>query len=458
MQVTELKNEKLSREYRITLQASDLETKIDHRLRELGRTVRRNGFRPGKIPMLILRREYGGRVLGEVLQEAVSDSTKQALDERGIRPAMQPKVELSPYQEGGDFEFKVAIEVLPEIGAIDYEGLSLEKLVTEVGDEEVEAALVRLSENTRTPVTIEESRPAVEGDILVIDFAGRIDGEYFEGGAGEDHQLELGAGKFIPGFEDQLIGSVVGEERVVCVSFPTDYGAVHLAGKAAEFAVKIKSLQELSNAMFDEELAENYGFESLEALRESVRTKIAEDYEMMSRSRLKQSLLDALAKKYQFDVPEPLVEEEFNAIWEQLQQELKKKPDSGKEASDKSEEEQRSEFQSIALRRVRLGLLLAEVGHSSGIDVSNDDLYRAVVNEAQRRSQQEGMAMMKYYQDPKNKEALDGLRGPIFEEKVVNYMLELAKPVERKVDAETLLREVGNSEDDSEAEMVKQEE
>jgi len=435
MQVTETRKENLSREYKVVLNADEIEQKIEDRLREIGKSVKRNGFRPGKVPMPILKREYGAAIRGEILERAVQDGTSQAIAEKGIRPAMQPKIEITAYDEGADLEFTVAVEVMPDIGEIDYSSLALEKLVPDLTESEIDSAVERIAENQRETEPVTEARPAASGDTVMIDFVGRIDGEAFQGGTGSDYALELGSGTFIPGFEDQLVGASAGETRDVTVDFPEDYGAEALAGKQAVFEVEVKELRAPKPVEVNDALAEQLGFESLDALKEAVRGQMERDYGRVSRSRLKRALLDALAEQHQFEAPPGMVDAEFDSIWAQLEEEMKQHPD---EKPEKSEDEMREEYRAIALRRVRLGLLLSEIGQKNEITVTNEDVNRAVMEEARARPGQERQ-VVEFYQ--KNEQALNSLRAPIFEDKVVDFILEMAKPSERKVSVEELLRE-----------------
>lgn len=435
MQVTEIRNENLSREYKIVLNATEIEQKIDDRLREIGKSARRNGFRPGKVPMPILKREYGRSVRGEILERAVHDGTTQAIADQGIRPAMQPKIEVTAYGEGADLEFTVALEVMPEIAAIDYAALSLERLVPEIPEGDVDDAIVKLGESQGGTEPVADARPARSGDTVVIDFVGRVDGELFDGGTDENFSLELGSGMFVPGFEDQLVGASAGEERVVSVTMPQDYGAKALAGRDVVFSVTVKELRAPAPVTIDVALAEQFGFESLDAFRQAVRGQMERDYGRISRARLKRSLLDSLAEQHQFEVPPGMVDAEFESIWSKLQEELAANPD---DAGDKSEDALREEYRGIAIRRVRLGLLLSEIGQKNDITVTNEDMNRAMVEAARARPGME-QAFLDLLQ--KSDRAADALRAPIFEDKVVDFILEMAQPTDRSVSVADLLRD-----------------
>jgi trigger factor len=444
MQISETKSEGLQRDFKIIIPADDIEAEVAGRLKELATTVQLPGFRPGKIPVALLRKKYGASVMGEVIEHTVSHKSHEALTERGLRPAMQPRIEITSFEDGADLEFTMAVELMPEFEPVDFATIELENMVAEPSDDEVQSALERIAENQRVPVTVEEVRPSKEGDYLVIDFVGRVDEEEFPGGQAEGYVLELGSGSFIPGFEGQLVGAKAGDAIDVKVSFPDDYGAEELAGKDAVFAVTVNELREAGPAAVDEDLAKNAGLENLDALRQAVRDDHEREYKALSRMRLKRTLLDKLSDAHDFDVPPGMVEREFNQIWTQVEEQRK----TGEEDPDiagKSDEELKEEFNGIAERRVRLGLVLSEVGTVNNIEVGQDDLNRAMAAEARRYPGQEQMVIDHY---TKNPEAMDSLQGPVFEEKVVDFILEMATVTERKVSLEELVKE---DEDEDEA-------
>ena len=455
MQVTETSADGLKREYKIVVPAGELEDQISTRLTQLGRSIRLPGFRPGKVPQSLLRQRYGGAVRGEVLEHAVQESSAEAMRGQNLRPALPPKVEILSANEGGDFEYTMSVELLPEMPTPDYDALGLEKLTIDIPDDDVDKAVERIAEQYRKSEVVD--RPAAKGDITVIDFVGKIGDVEFPGGKGENVSLELGSGQFVPGFEDQLVGAKAEEDRTVNVTFPADYGGPELAGKDAAFAVKIKEVREKKSAVIDDTLAAEVGLENLEELRQEVKDRIARDYSMVTRQRLKRQLLDKLAANYAFPVPPSMVEIEFNNIWQQ--QEAEKAYAAGQApgeavsaavapgdipaeataepvAAAEDEEKLKREYQALAERRVRLGLLLAEVGRNANITVSQDELNQALIREAQRFPGAE-RRVLDYYR--KNPEATGNLRAPIFEEKVVDYIVELAKPTERKVSPQELL-------------------
>lgn len=445
MQVTETSSEGLKREYKITIPATDLDAKLSERLESIKDRVRINGFRPGKVPTQHLRRIYGKSVMGEVIQELIGESNRRIVEENGIKLAMQPNVKL-PEDEAevakvleaqGDLVFDIAVEVLPKIEIADLKKIKVEKPVAEVSDAEVGESLDRIAKQNR-PFAAKEKKgaKAADGDRLVIDFKGEIDGEFFEGGSGEDLTVEIGSGGFIPGFEEKLIGAKVGETREIELSFPEGYARADLSGKPVKFTVTVKSIEEPGERAVDDELAKAVGMESLDKLKEAVKEQIARDLTLVSRQRLKRSLLDALDETHAFDLPPTLVEQEFKIVWEQVERDLAQ---GGKTLEDegKSEDEAKAEYKKIAERRVRLGLVLAEIGEKNDIKVSDDEVTRAVVDRARQfpgREQQ----VWEYYRN--NPEALAELRAPIFEEKVIDYIAELADVTEKKVSRDELIQ------------------
>jgi trigger factor len=448
MQVTETNQDGLKHEFKVVIDANDLAQKVDLRLGELAHQVRIPGFRPGKVPTKVIKQRYGDAVLGEVMEQAVNDSANQALQERGMRPAMEPKIEVQEYKEGADLEYTLAIEVLPEIEPMDFATLQLERVTTKVPDDDIDKTLEQLAGSHKDTKPVEEPRAAVAGDVVVVDFVGRIDGEEFPGGKAEDYHLELGSGMFIPGFEDQLLGKKAGEEVTVSVAFPEEYGNDDLKGKPAEFSVTVKEIRESVPAVIDDEFAKANGLESLSALRDSVRETLQSNYDQVTQGRLKRDLLDKLAEAHDFAVPPGMVEIEFEQIWSQIE-EARKKDELEEEDKAKSEDELRAEYQEIAERRVRLGLLLSEVGQRAQIQVTDQEVNQAVMAEAQRHPGQE-REVFEIYQ--KNPAAKAHLRAPIFENKVVDYILELAKVETREVSPEELLKP---DEPESEAEPAK---
>ena len=436
MQVTETKSEGLSHEFAITVPAADIEARVAARLGELVHQVRIPGFRPGKVPVKLLRQRYGDAVRGEILQATVSEGMSQALEERDLKPAVQPKIEVKSFEDGKDLEFTMAVDVLPVIETMDFRELELERLKTTPTDQEVNQALERMSKEYARPEPVAKPRKAEAGDIVVIDFEGRIEGELFEGGAAQDFHLELGSNRFIPGFEDQLIGVEPGAKVTVDVTFPEDYGNAELAGKAADFAVEVKELREKVDAAIDDEFAKALGLTDLAALKDQIRQRIEREYAELSRARLKRILLDKLDAAHQFDGPSAMIEGELESIWNQFETARKNK-ELDPEDLEKSDDEIRAEYRQIAERRVRLGLLLAAVGQRNNIDVTAEEMNRALIRQAQMFPGQE-QKIIEAYQ--KNENLMAGLRAPIFEDKVVDFILEMANVTEREVSAEELMR------------------
>jgi len=461
MQVTETAADGLKREYTITVPARDLEQEITRRLGEIGRQVRLPGFRPGKVPMQILRTRFGPSVRGEVLQSTLQASSAEAISERKLRPALPPKVDIVSAGEGADLEYKMAIELLPEIPEPSFAELDIERLVVEVPEEEVDGAIERIAEQQRKSEVVE--RPAENGDILIVDLEGRIGEQEIPGAGGKDRQIVLGAGSSIPGFEDQLVGASAGEQRRVRVTFPADYAVADLAGKDADFEVDVKEVRRRSPIAIDDELGQAVGLENLAELRQELRQRLQRDYDAASRLRLKRSLLDKLAEGHDFPVPPGMVDLEFDNIWRQYQAQGEPPPaiagaeatpavgEVGAEATPaitdgdavptaagpgQNDEAARAEYRRLAERRVRLGLLLAEVGRKNNITVTPDEVNQAITREARRHAGYERHVLDFYRQNPG---AIDTLRAPIFEDKVIDFIVELAKIGERKITPRELL-------------------
>ena len=434
-QVKEIKNEGLMREFTVTVPSSVIDQAFNARLQEIGKTAKIQGFRPGKAPLTILKQRYGDGVRGEILDKTVSDCAEQALKDRNLTPALQPKVELVSFGEGKDLEFKLAVEVLPEIAPVDFAKLSLTRSVAEVEDATVDEAITRLAKTVQDSEVVTEKRAAKLGDIVVINFDGTVDGTPFPGMKGEDHKLELGSKSFIDTFEEQLVGLKVGGKKDVTVTFPADYNARHLAGKTAVFAVEVTELRAPKAAELNDELAKQVGFESLAALRKHISDDIAANYTRISRAVLKRQLMDALADKQKFDVPAGLVAAEFDNIWHQLQQD-KAKGEMSEADAKKSDETLKADYRAIAERRVRLGLLLNEVSKKNKIDVEQGDLRNALLEKVRQFPGRE-KAVFDYF--TKTQGAMESLRAPLLEEKIVDYILAQAKVVDKKISSKELL-------------------
>lgn len=437
MQITETNANGLKREFKVVIPADKLQDQVDSRLKELGERIKMPGFRPGKVPLQLLKQRYEKSVMGEVLEKSVQEGSSQLMTERNLRPAGQPKVEIVKFESGQDLEFSVALEVIPDITPVDFKTISLQRTVVDVPESEIEESLARLAKRQRKAEPAPDTHAALSGDIAVIDFVGRVDGKEFEGGKAEDFHLELGSGMFIPGFEEQLTGVKKGDSKTVKVTFPAEYGNKDLAGKPAEFDVTVKEIRTPQDTALDDELAKAMGVDDLATLRKRVREQIERDYGMAARSRLKRGLLDMLADKHDFTLPESLVDAEFEAIWRQIEADIKADRLDAEDKG-KSEDQLKSEYRDIAKRRVKLGLLLSEVGRTANIQVPNEDLTRAVINEARRFPGQEKQ-VIDYYQ--KSPDALNQLRAPIYEDKVIDFILEMAQVSERRATPEEFRKE-----------------
>lgn len=437
MQVTQTSEDGLTREFKVVVTAQDIESRILDRLEALKRSVRMPGFRPGKVPVTLLRKQYGQSILSEILDQALSQSSAQALAEHGLRPAMQPKIEVVKFDEGEDLEYTMAVELMPDIVPGDFREIKLTREMAEAGDDEIDRAIERLAVRERTFTPVGEDRPARKGDALLIDFIGKIDGVPFEGGSGTDHVLELGSSSFVEGFEDQLIGIRAGDRRTINLTFPTEYVNDELAGRDAVFEVDAKEIQEVEPVSIDDTFAQSLGFADLPGLRAAVKEQIERDYGGLARAKLKRALLDALYESHDFPVPPGMVDIEFDAIWQQVSEgraENRLDPDD----VGRSEDELRAEYRLIAERRVRLGLLLSEVGRLNNISVEQDEINRAIMERARSFPGQESQ-VVGYYRD--NPEAVNELRAPLFEDKVVDFILEMAEIKDKTVSVEELMRD-----------------
>jgi trigger factor len=454
MQVTETLSDGLKRGYTVVLPAADLDSRRTERLMTLGKTLRLPGFRPGKVPMPIVRQRYGTAVSAEVLDESVSEATQKVLSERGLRPARQPKVDMvteDPAAFRSDLEFKVEMEIMPEIVLPDFSTIALTRLKAEVAPDLVEETMQRIAKNNRTlePIPADEiqGRPdaggAVAGEVLTIDFVGKIDGEPFENGSGTDVPVDLGGDGFIAGFAEQLIGAKPGETRIIDVTFPADYGKADLAGKPATFEITVKQVSRQVVPALDDELATKLGAENVAAIREVVTKRQQQEYDQMSRVRLKKELLDALTVMASFPVPPSMLEDEFKQIWQQLEQARK----AGTEDDDdkgKDDETLTAEYRPIAERRVRLGLLLAEIARVNTITVTDQELDRAFYARAMQFQGQEAQMLELYRKYP---QFGNTVRGPLMEDKVVDFVLELATVTDQLVSPEELAKESDTSAD-----------
>ncbi|TVR98623.1 MAG: trigger factor [Rhodospirillales bacterium] len=496
MQVTEIKAEGLARQFRIQVPAADIDKRVQNRLRELAGQVRLPGFRPGKVPVAVLQKRYGAAAHGEAVEQALDESSRNILSERGLRPAVQPKIDIVSATAGADLEFTLAVELLPEVAPPDYGAITLERPVAEPADAQVEETLGRIAETFKGSRPLTEDRAALPGDIVVVDYVGRVDGKEFEGGTAQRAEIELGAGRFIPGFEEQLIGSRPGEDRELTVTFPEAFPAKDLAGREAVFSVHIHELRESEPVLIDDSLAVKMGLDNVESLRKRVRETLVTRLSEASRMRVKRALLDRLAEMYDFDLPQGMVDREYESIIRQLAGEedaaetadqadahahdhdhdhahdhdhdhahdhdhdhdhdhahdhahVHGDADPGHDpahageaaAQPKLTPEQAAEYRSIAERRVRLGLVLAEIARTNNLQVTQEELSRAMVAEARRYPGQE-QNVLKYMRE--NPAMAEALSGPILEEKVVDFIIEMATVTDKAVTPDELLKPEGD--------------
>lgn len=438
MQVTETLKDGLKRSYTITVPAAVLDTKVNDKLVEAQPEIEMKGFRKGKVPMPILRKQFGERLLGDAMQDAIDGAMKKHFDETGDRPALQPKVEMKggeTWKRGEDVVVEMSYEALPAIPEVELSGIKLEKLLVKADDTAVQEALENLAGSAKSFEDKKKGAKAKEGDQVVIDFVGKIDGEAFEGGAGEDYPLELGSGSFIPGFEDQLVGAKAGDEVAVKVSFPAEYGAKHLAGKDAVFDCTVKAVKGPKPAEIDDELAKRFGAESLEALKGQIAERLEAEYAGAARQVMKRALLDALDKLVTFDLPPSLVEAEAHQIAHQLWHDEHPEEHGHNHGSI----EPSDEHNKLAERRVRLGLLLAEIGRKEKVEVTDAEMTQAVLAQARQYPGQE-RAFFDFVQ--KNPQMQQQLRAPIFEDKVVDLVFAGAKVAEKEVSKDELQKAV----------------
>jgi trigger factor len=445
MQVTETTSEGLKREFRVTVAATELDARLNERLTEMKDRVRINGFRPGKVPVDHLRKIYGRAVMAETIEQMVRETNSKIVTDRGLKLAMEPQVSLPEDKSEveqvitgkTDLSYTMAVEVVPQITLTDFKAIKLEKIVAEVTDLDVDEGVRRLAEQNRTYAARPDGAKAESGDRVIISFNGTVNGEAFEGGSAENVPVKLGANGLLPGFEDQLVGIAAGETRTVNATLPPDYPNQNLAGQLASFEVTAKSVEQPNELAMDDAFAVSLGLESLDKLKQAVKERIAQEYAGASRQKLKRQLLDKLDGLHKFEAPPSLVEQEFTNVWNTVLADLKAQNRTF-EQEGTTEEKAREEYRSIADRRVRLGLVLAEIGDRNSIKVNDDEVSRAVMERARQYPGRE-REVWDYYQ--KNYNALASVRAPIFEEKVVDFIVELADVVETKVSKDELFRE-----------------
>ncbi|HVY87407.1 MAG TPA: trigger factor [Hyphomonadaceae bacterium] len=445
MNVTETKSEGLSREFRISVPKGELAAKLKEKINEIQPKVSLKGFRPGKVPAAHIQKMYGKSIMGDIVNDLVQESSNKALEDKSLRPASRPDIKLDSDQEKlingeADLDYHMTLEVMPEFEPTDVSAIAVERMVVEPTETEITESLQKLAENNKAYDA--KDGAAEKDDAVVIDFVGRIDGEKFDGGSAEGTTLVIGSGRFIPGFEDQLIGAKAGDKKDVNVDFPADYPVDTLKGKPAVFETMVKEVKAPRTPSIDEEFAKTLGLENLDALKNAIKAQIAGELGFATRQQVKRVLLDALDERHSFELPPMMVKAEFDQIWAQFEAE-KNAGRLSDEDKGKSDEELKSEYQKIAERRVRLGLVLAEIGRRADVQITNEELGQALRQEAGRYPGQE-KAVIEFYRN--NPGALAQLRAPIYEEKVVDYILSKAKVTDKSVTREELMKEIGDEE------------
>ncbi|MGQ3228901.1 MAG: trigger factor [Blastomonas fulva] len=444
MQIVETLNEGLKRAYTITIAAKDLEARVDAEVKKIAPQVRMPGFRPGKVPANLIRKMHGESIHADALNSTIQESVDKAIRENNLRPAIQPSVDLAEdYAAGKDAEIKLSLEVLPQVPAPSIDSITLERLTVEPGDAAVTEALQRIADGQKSYETAAKSYKAKDGDQVIIDFEGKVDGVPFEGGKGEGMAVVIGSGQLIPGFEDQLVGLKANDEAVINVTFPAEYGAKDLAGKAATFDIVVGEVKKPGDTKLDDDFAKSLGLESLEQLTGLIKGQLEQELGGLTRTHMKRRLLDQLADTHDFEVPPSMVEAEFEQIWAQLEQEASQEEDV--EAARAEMEKDREEYRSIAVRRVRLGLLLSEIGQANGVEVSQQEMSMLVAQAAQQYRQEDRQRFAEYIQQTPM--AAAQLRAPLYEDKVVDFLFDKATITERKVTREELEAAIEAEED-----------
>ncbi|PAX09698.1 trigger factor [Sphingomonas lenta] len=439
MQTVETLNEGLRRAYRLTITSKEIDARVDQELKRIAPQIRMPGFRPGKVPANLVRKMHGPAIQQDALNSSIQQGVQSLMAEKQLRPAMQPSVELGEgYQPGGDAEVTVSLEVLPQVPAPAIEDLKLERLTVPVSDEQVDEQIAKFASGAKRWEDAGD-KAAEQGDLVVTDFIGKtMDGVAFEGGTGEDMSVEIGSGRLIPGFEDQIVGAKAGEERRITVTFPSDYQAKELAGKDATFDLTIKAVKTAGESKIDDELAKNLGLESLEQLRGLIRGQIEQEHNQLTRTHMKRKLLDQLAEGHDFEVPPSMVDAEFNQIWAQLEHEATHEADPDKARADL--ESERDDYRRIAERRVRLGLLLSEIGQANGVEVSQQEMNRLIAQAAQQYGPEDRQRFIQYVQQEPM--AAAQLRAPLYEDKVVDFLFGKAEITDRETSREELERAI----------------
>ena len=442
MDIKEIKAEGLSRTYSVRVPKEDLNKRLDAKIKEIQPEVSLKGFRPGKVPSAHIRKMFGQSLMKDIVEETLNETSQKAINDNKLRPAGNPQIDLRANGEDvtkgtADLEYQMTVESIPEFELDDISKMKFERLTAEVDDKELDERLAQLAEGRKTYKKKAKTAKAKEGDAVLIDFVGKIDGEPFEGGSMEGHQLVLGSNSFIPGFEDQLVGVKAGDEKNVEVTFPENYQATQYAGKDAVFEVKVHEVQGEQDAKIDDDFAKSFGMEDLDKLKEAVKESTEAEYTAQSRMKLKRKILDKLDAGHKFDLPPTMVEQEFNNIWQQVQHE-KEHGHLDEEDAKKSDEDLEADYRKIAERRVRLGLVLAEMGQKHEVQITNEELQQALLNEARRYPGQE-QQVIEFFQ--KNPAQLAQLRAPIYEEKVVDHIIETAEVKDKKVKKDKLFED-----------------
>lgn len=447
MQTKQTVNEGLKRAYLITIPAADLTAKIDAEIKKVAPQVRMPGFRPGKVPANLVKKMHGEAMHGQVVNDTIRESVDKLMRDEALRPAMQPEIALNDdYEPGKDAEITVSLEVLPTIDTPSTDGLKLEKLTVPVTDEQIDEALGNIAGQNKSYKDAAKTKKAADGDQLIIDFVGKLDGVEFDGGKAEDAALVLGSGTFIPGFEDQLVGVKTGQEKTITVTFPEDYQAAHLAGKDATFDITVKAVKTETETTLDDEFAKSLGLDSMDKLREIMKAQLEQQTAGLTRTQMKRALLDQLAAGHSFEVPATMVDAEFAQIWQQLQQEAANDEDPA--AALKQIEDEKDEYKGIAERRVRLGLLLSEIGQANGVEVTQQEMGMLMQQAAQQYRPEDRQRFVEYIQSEPM--AAAQLRAPLYEDKVVDFLFDKADVTEREVTIEELQAAI-EAEDSAEA-------
>ncbi|MBD3730327.1 MAG: trigger factor [Sphingomonadales bacterium] len=435
MQIKETTSEGLKRAYQLTIPAKDIEAKIDAEVKKVAPQVRMPGFRPGKVPANLVRKMHGEQLHVQVVNDTISESIQTLMRDKQLRPAMQPRIDMvEGYEQGKDAELTVELEVLPEIATPDVSGLKIEKLVVPVSEDKVDEAIANIAQGQKSYKDAPKTKKAADGDQLIIDFVGKLGDEAFEGGSAEEIPLVLGSGQFIPGFEEQLTGVKTGDEKTITVTFPEDYQAAHLAGKEATFDITVRQVKVEGESKIDDDFAKNLGLEGLDQLKGLIRGQLEQETAGLTRTQMKRSLLDQLAAGHDFEVPAGMVDAEFDQIWAQLQQEAAREEDPA--AALKEIEDEKDDYRAIAVRRVRLGLLLSEIGQANGVEVTQQEMGMLIQQAAQQYREEDRQRFVDYVRSEPL--AAAQLRAPLYEDKVVDFLFDKAEVTEREVTAEEL--------------------